>query len=113
MPRSIFLVASGLCAASIGRMSRRLTAPRIRAALRTVPEWKRRGRSITRTYTFKDFVAAMKFVNRAARLAEKAWHHPDIDIRWNRVTLVLSTHDAGGLTAKDFALATRLDAAAL
>jgi 4a-hydroxytetrahydrobiopterin dehydratase len=97
----------------MGRMSRRLTPPRIRAALRTVPQWKRRGRSITRTYTFKDFVVAMKFVNRAARLAEKAWHHPDIDIRWNRVTLVLSTHDAGGLTAKDFALATRLDSAAL
>ena len=91
----------------------RLTPLRIREALRSVPDWKRRGRSITRTYAFKDFVAAMKFVNRVARLAEKEGHHPDIDIRWNRVTLVLSTHDAGGLTEKDFALAVRLDAVAL
>ena len=54
----------------------------------------------------------MKFVNVVAKLAEKAGHHPDIDIRWNRVTLGLTTHDEGGLTAKDFTLATRFDRAA-
>jgi 4a-hydroxytetrahydrobiopterin dehydratase len=48
-------------------------------------------------------------VNAVARLAEKAWHHPDIDIRWNKVTLTLTTHDAGGLTKKDFALAKKFD----
>jgi 4a-hydroxytetrahydrobiopterin dehydratase len=52
----------------------------------------------------------MKFVNRVATLAEKANHHPDFDIRWNKVKLALSTHDAGGLTEKDFALAKKVDA---
>jgi len=64
---------------------------------------------IHRTYQFKDFPAAMKFVNAVARAAEKAWHHPDIDIRWNKVTLALTTHDAGGLTEKDFSLAAKFD----
>jgi 4a-hydroxytetrahydrobiopterin dehydratase len=86
-----------------------LTPTQIKAALVTIPQWSRRGKTISRTYEFKDFVVAMKFVNAVAKLAEKAWHHPDIDIRWNRVTLVLSTHDAGGLTAKDFDLARRFD----
>jgi 4a-hydroxytetrahydrobiopterin dehydratase len=86
-----------------------LTATEIRAALAAVPEWRKRGATIARTYEFTDFVAAMKFVNAVARRAEKANHHPDIDIRWNRVTLALTTHDAGGLTAKDFALAQACD----
>jgi len=90
----------------------RLTAAEIKAALRSVPKWRRKGSIISRTYEFKDFVAAMKFVNRVARHAEKAWHHPDIDIRWNQVTLALTSHDQGGLTEKDFALARRFDAAA-
>jgi 4a-hydroxytetrahydrobiopterin dehydratase len=64
---------------------------------------------IVRDFLFKNFVTAMKFVNAAARVAERANHHPDIDIRWNRVTLALTTHDEGGLTRKDFALASRLD----
>ena len=87
----------------------RLKPAEIKAALKAVPKWKPRGRAITRTYVFKDFVVAMKFVNAVARLAEKAWHHPDVDIRWNQVTLTLSTHDAGGLTEKDFALAAKFD----
>ena len=72
-------------------------------------DWKKKGATIVRTYQFKDFPAAIKFVNAVARLAEKAWHHPDIDIRWNKVTLALTTHDAGGLTQKDFDLARQLD----
>ena len=59
---------------------------------------------------FKNFPPAIKFVDTLARLAEKANHHPDIDIRWNKVTLTLSTHDAGGVTTKDFALAKKFDA---
>jgi 4a-hydroxytetrahydrobiopterin dehydratase len=51
----------------------------------------------------------MKFVSAVAQLAEEEWHHPDIDIRWNKVTLALTTHDAGGLTKKDFALAKKFD----
>lgn len=87
----------------------RLTPQEIRAALPRVPGWKRRAAVIARAFEFDDFIAAMKFVNAVARLAERAAHHPDIDIRWNRVTLALTTHDAGGLTAQDFELAARLD----
>jgi len=86
-----------------------LSAARIKTALASVPDWKKRGATIKRTFQFKDFPAAIKFVNRIARTAEKAWHHPDIDIRWNKVTLTLTTHDAGGLTEKDFALAQTFD----
>jgi 4a-hydroxytetrahydrobiopterin dehydratase len=84
-------------------------ASEIKTALARVPDWKRQGLKIARTYQFKDFPVAMKFVNAVAKLAERAWHHPDIDIRWNRVTLTLTTHDAGGLTKKDFDLAGQFD----
>lgn len=87
----------------------KLTPAQIKAALPSVPQWRRKASVISRTYEFKDFVIAMKFVSAVARVAEKAWHHPDIDIRWNRVTLALTTHDAGGLTEKDFALAAKFD----
>jgi 4a-hydroxytetrahydrobiopterin dehydratase len=88
---------------------KKLSAPEIKTALTLVPDWKKRGATIARTFQFKDFPAAIKFVNAVARLAERAWHHPDIDIRWNKVTLTLTTHDAGGLTEKDFALAGKFD----
>ena len=84
--------------------------------LKSNPRWppcrigNERGTTIARTFQFKDFPAAMKFVNAVAELAEQAWHHPDIDIRWNKVTLTLTTHDAGGLTEKDFDLARKFDA---
>jgi 4a-hydroxytetrahydrobiopterin dehydratase len=87
----------------------KLNKAQVISALASLPEWKQRGTAITRTYQFKDFPAAIKFVNAVARLAEKAWHHPDIDIRWNKVTLALTTHDEGGLTKKDFALAKQFD----
>ena len=87
----------------------KLNASQIKTALRTVPAWKKKGSTITRTFQFKDFPKAIKFVNAVARLAEQAWHHPDIDIRWNKVTLTLTTHDAGGLTEKDFKLAKQFD----
>jgi 4a-hydroxytetrahydrobiopterin dehydratase len=87
--------------------------PKIQAALAALPKWKRDGEIISRTYEFEDFPAAMKFVNAVAVLAEEAQHHPDIDVRWNKVTLALTTHDAGGLTEKDFALARECDAQSL
>jgi 4a-hydroxytetrahydrobiopterin dehydratase len=87
----------------------KLNAAQIKTALKTVPDWKKSGASITRTFQFKDFLVAVKFVNAVAKLAEKAWHHPDIDIRWNKVTLTLSTHSEGGLTEKDFKLAKQFD----
>ena len=86
---------------------KKLTAPQIKSALKRTPGWNKNGKVISRTFAFKDFPAAIRFVNAVARLAEAAWHHPDIDIRWNKVTLVLTTHDAGGLTRKDFALAKK------
>ena len=87
----------------------KLTPAQIKTALATVPHWKKQGAAITRTFQLKDFVAALRFVNRVAKLAEAAQHHPDIGIRWNKVTLSLSSHDAGGLTEKDFELAGKFD----
>jgi 4a-hydroxytetrahydrobiopterin dehydratase len=87
----------------------KLNASDIKSALVAVPEWTKKGATISRTFQFKDFPAAVRFVDAVAQIAEQAWHHPDIDIRWNKVTLTLTTHDAGGLTEKDFALAQRFD----
>ncbi len=63
---------------------------------------------LVRTFQFKDFVAALQFVNQVGEFAEKPGHHPDIDIRYNRVRLALVSHDAGGLTEKDFDLAAQV-----
>ncbi len=87
----------------------KLTAAEIKAALAEVSDWKKQGAKIVRSFEFEDFGQAMQFVNTVAKLAEKAQHHPDIDIRWNKVTLTLSTHDVGGLTAKDFDLAKKIN----
>ena len=86
-----------------------LTPEQIKAALPAVKDWKKQSAAITRTYQFKDFVAAMEFVTKVANVAEAAQHHPDIDIRWNKVTLTLATHSEGGLTQKDFDLAKKID----
>ena len=90
----------------------KLSPKQIKEALPTVREWKKRGPSITRTFQFEDFAGAMKFVDKVARAAEKANHHPDIDIRWNKVTLTLATHSEGGLTKMDFDLARKADSLA-
>ena len=71
--------------------------------------WSLAGNSIRRQFQFRDFKQAMEFVNRVADRAEAADHHPDITITWNKVTLDLSTHSAGGLTAKDFRLAGEIN----
>ena len=87
----------------------KLTEAEIAEALKQVPEWSELNGAIQRTFQFKDFAEAMKFVNQVAAAAEKDQHHPDILIRWNKVTLTLSTHDSGGITGKDFELAKRVD----
>ena len=87
-----------------------LDEARILAGLMTLPQWQRTEAVIARTYEFKDFTAAVTFVDAVAEAAEEAWHHPDIDIRWNKVTLALTTHDAGGLTEMDLTLAKKYDA---
>jgi 4a-hydroxytetrahydrobiopterin dehydratase len=88
---------------------KKLNPAQIKTALAHVPGWRKQRKTITRTFEFKDFPPAVRFVNHVATLAEKDCHHPDIDIRWNKVTLTLSTHSAGGLTRKDFALARKVD----
>jgi 4a-hydroxytetrahydrobiopterin dehydratase len=75
------------------------------ARLTALPGWQIEAGELVRTFALADFRAALAFVNQVGELAEAAGHHPDIDIRYNRVRLSLVTHDAGGLTEKDFALA--------
>ncbi|MBE2181264.1 MAG: 4a-hydroxytetrahydrobiopterin dehydratase [Chthoniobacterales bacterium] len=90
-------------------MNALLSGGAIREALARLPGWTLEGGEIVRTFAFADFAAALGFVNRAGTLAEQANHHPDIDIRWNKVTLRLTTHSKGGLTALDFGLAEEID----
>ena len=89
-----------------------LTEDEISARLGGIPGWERQGSSITTTVTRSDFREAMLFTGAVAYLAEQAGHHPDILIQWNKVTLTLSTHSAGGLTAADFDLAAKISALA-
>jgi 4a-hydroxytetrahydrobiopterin dehydratase len=81
----------------------------IEARLQIVPDWAHKDSSIVRTFTLGNFVEAVEFVNQITELAEDAGHHPDVDIRWNKVTLRLSTHSKGGLTKADFDLAAQID----
>ena len=86
-----------------------LSQTEIDTRLRSLPAWRIEGGELTRTFTHKDFRAALAFVNKVGDLAEAAGHHPDIDIRYNKVRLGLVTHDAGGLTAKDFEVGAAVD----
>ncbi|MCB9844775.1 MAG: 4a-hydroxytetrahydrobiopterin dehydratase [Phycisphaeraceae bacterium] len=87
----------------------RLSDSQIDAAMAEVPDWALVSGRLQRTFKFDDFVNAMAFVDRVASVAERAQHHPDILIRYNKVTLTLTTHDAGGITGKDFDLAQEAD----
>lgn len=86
-----------------------LNEAEIEQRLAGLPGWRKEGREIRKTYKFGNFVEAIRFVNDVADRAEAAGHHPDIDIRYNRVTLGLSTHSEGGLTEKDFDLARAIE----
>jgi len=86
-----------------------LDAKALRQALRSLPGWRKRRGCLERTFERADFLDALRLVNRVGRLAERLRHHPDIQIRWNRVTFSLTTHDAGGITDKDLELARRID----
>jgi 4a-hydroxytetrahydrobiopterin dehydratase len=85
-----------------------LTDDEITAKLGALAGWERAGNTIASTVTRGDFRDALLYVGAVAFLAEAASHHPDILIQWNQVTLTLSTHSAGGLTAADFALADKI-----
>lgn len=87
----------------------RLTEEQIAAALEKHPEWSEVGGRIQRTFQFPGFIQAIAFVRQVADYAERVQHHPDILIRYDKVTLSVSTHDAGGLTQKDFDLAGESD----
>ena len=87
----------------------KLSAQQIDVLLGKLSDWKIEGGELVRTFNFKDFRESLAFVNRVGELAEAASHHPDIDIRYNKVRLALVTHDAGGLTAKDFELAAKFN----
>lgn len=90
----------------------RLSEDEIAERLTRLPEWARAGQTISRRYKLAGFAAAMAFVNRVAAAAEQADHHPDIDVRYDAVTLALTTHYSKRLTAKDFNLAAACDALA-
>jgi len=86
-----------------------LRAVEIEEKLKHLQGWSQQGQEIVREFTFGNFVKAMQFVNMVAEQAEAAGHHPDIDIRYNKVKLALVSHDAGGLTDRDFQLASSID----
>ena len=82
----------------------------IKLNLQAVPDWSKRAQTILRTFKFEGFLKGIDFVNQIARKAQKMNHHPDIDVRFDEVTLTLTTHDEGGITEKDFTLAKQCDA---
>jgi 4a-hydroxytetrahydrobiopterin dehydratase len=87
----------------------KLTDEAVQAALKNLPGWSLKDKAISKQYTWPSFPEAIQFVNQVADLAERADHHPDILINYRRVTLTLSTHSEGGITQKDFDLATRIE----
>ena len=86
-----------------------LTTAQINLHLKAVPDWKQHAHVLFRVFKFEGFLMSIAFVRRIAKRAEKLQHHPDIDIRFDKVTLTLTTHDAGGLTEKDFEMAEQCD----
>lgn len=90
-------------------MRQKLSDLEIQRALGSLPGWSRRGDTLMKTYTFEKFADGIAFVDRVARIADTMEHHPDIDIRYTKITMSLSTHDAGGITASDLELAQRME----
>ena len=86
-----------------------LTREEAERRLPSLPGWAIENDELVKFFAFKDFSASLSFVNRVGEAAERAGHHPDIDIRYSRVRLALTTHDAGGLSEKDFALAADVE----
>ena len=86
-----------------------LHTKQIKLNLQAVPKWAKRAQTILRTFKFEGFLKGIDFVSQVARKAQKMNHHPDINIRFDEVTLTLTTHDEGGITEKDFSLARQCD----
>jgi 4a-hydroxytetrahydrobiopterin dehydratase len=89
--------------------ARKLSNDEIADRLRSVSGWEIKQGKLTRAFTFEDFMGAIGFVDRIAPVAESEGHHPDLQVSWGRVVVELTSHDAGGLTAKDFKLASLID----
>jgi len=85
-----------------------LSETEVTEKIKTLPGWTTDGKEISHTFQFKDFVTAIDFVNKLVEPAEEAGHHPDIAISYNKVKISLTTHDAGGITQKDFDLAQEI-----
>ncbi|MFL5497953.1 MAG: 4a-hydroxytetrahydrobiopterin dehydratase [Gemmatimonadaceae bacterium] len=92
-------------------MAERLSDIAIQRDLGNLSGWSRRGDVITKTFQFRNFLTGIDFVTAIAKAAEAADHHPDIDIRYTKVTCTLSTHSAGGITQKDLDMAREIDRA--
>lgn len=90
-------------------MAELIKASELKERLKKVPEWELEKKHIERTFEFDDFSESIDFVTAVAEVAEEEEHHPDIDVRYNKVRLLLSTHSKGGLTELDFGLAERID----
>ncbi len=86
----------------------RLEENEVERRLAELPEWTRKGEAITRDFGCGDFAGAVEFVNRLTPVAEEMNHHPDLEISWSKVTVTISTHSEGGLTAADFELARQI-----
>lgn len=90
-----------------------LSEQEVTQQIKSLPDWTLEGKELRRTFQFKNFVEAIDFVNRLVEPAETAGHHPDLAISYNKVTVSLTTHDAGGLTQKDFDLAKTISQLAI
>ncbi len=107
LPRIFLLIAIALVFSpqSLRANPMPLNQTEIDQKIQALPQWQQAGKTLTRTFKFKNFVEAIAFVDRLVEPAEAAGHHPDLAISYNKVTVSLSTHDAGGLTQMDFDLA--------
>jgi 4a-hydroxytetrahydrobiopterin dehydratase len=90
-------------------MRQKLSDLEVQRALGGLPGWSRRGGALTKTFSFDRFADGIRFVDRLARVADDMNHHPDIDVRYTKVTIMLSTHDAGGITEADLRLAEKIE----
>lgn len=89
--------------------AQKLSQDEIQEHLTKLPGWQVENSTLHKTYGFPSFAKSMEFVNQLAQMAESVQHHPDIDIRYDKVTIGLTTHDAGGITANDIEMAASAD----
>ena len=108
LSKVMLAIAIALYAPQLQANTMPMSQAEIDRQIQTLPQWQQEGQTITRTFKFKNFVEAIAFVDRLVEPAEAAKHHPDLAISYNKVTVSLTSHDAGGLTAKDFDLAQKI-----